>query len=327
MASQQQLKGRIGSVKNTRQITKAMELVSASKMRKAQDNAFRGRDYAQLAQQLLSRLRELTDVSKHPLFEVREQTNARLHVVLTSDRGLAGAYNSNVLKTFAREVQQDRDANIKSYVITIGRQGSNFAGKLEHVESLGAYAEFPEHPTANDLRPILNVVVKSFLQGAPKKIVDDPDAIDIRKDDADQVNKEATQADDLEHLDVPGVDYVDVIFTDFKSSLVQEVSSVRLLPAAFAEEQISSDLEQATFEPSPAAVLESVTQRLVESQLYQAFLESMASEQSSRMLAMKNASDNAGDIIDDLTLAYNTARQAAITQELAEITGGAEAIK
>ncbi len=327
MASQQQLKGRIGSVKNTRQITKAMELVSASKMRKAQDNAFRGRDYAQLAQQLLSRLRELTDVSKHPLFEVREQTNARLHVVLTSDRGLAGAYNSNVLKTFAREVQQDRDANIKSYVITIGRQGSNFAGKLEHVESLGAYTEFPEHPTANDLRPILNVVVKSFLQGAPKKIVDDPEAVDIRKDDADRASTESAQVDELEHLDVPGVDYVDVIFTDFKSSLVQEVSSVRLLPAAFTEEQISSDLEQATFEPSPAAVLESVTQRLVESQLYQAFLESMASEQSSRMLAMKNASDNAGDIIDDLTLAYNTARQAAITQELAEITGGAEAIK
>lgn len=288
MASQQQLKQRIGSVRNTRQITKAMELVSASKMRRAQENAIRGRDYRNLALQLLTRLRQLTDVSKHPLFAVRKP-KARLHIVITSDRGLAGAYNSSVLKRFAREVTEDRDNGVSSFVITIGRQGSTFASKLEYIQTLGAYTDFPDHPTANDLQPILQTAKEKFLAAE--------------------------------------VDYVDIIYTDYKSSIVQEVTRQRLLPAAFTEVEIDTELADATFEPSPQAVLNSVTERLVEVQLYQAILESLASEQSARMMAMKSASDNAGDIIDDLTLAFNTARQAAITQELAEITGGAEAIK
>ncbi len=264
-----------------------MELVSASKMRRAQESAFKGRDYRNLAQQILTRLKQLTDVSKHPLFEVRP-AKARLYILITSDRGLAGAYNSSALKQFTKALTDDRDNGLKSYVITIGRQGSNFVGRLEHVESLGAYTNFPEQPDANDLRPVLNVSIEKFLSGE--------------------------------------VDTVDIVFTDFRSSIVQEVTTQRLLPAAFEVVPVEADLADATFEPNPRAVLESVTQRLVESQLYQALLESFASEQSARMMAMKNASDNASDIIDDLTLAFNTARQAAITQELAEITGGAEAI-
>ncbi len=324
MASQQQIKGRIKSVRNTRQITKAMELVSASKMRKAQENALKGRDYAAMSEQLLTRLREITDVSKHPLFEIRNEVKARLHVVVTSDRGLAGAYNSSVLKTFTKEVQADRDAGVDSYTLTIGRQGSNFASKIEHVQSLGAYTDFPEHPTANDLRSILDTVIASFLKGStnrkPVKVSEDSDAPVVPEPVPPAEERE-------EELHVPAVDVVDVIYTDYKSSIVQEVTSLRLLPAAFTEVEIEPDLERADFEPSATQVLESVAQRLIEAQLYQALLESMASEQSARMMAMKNASDNASDIIDDLTLAFNTARQAAITQELAEITGGAEAIK
>lgn len=319
MASQQQLKSRIGSVKNTRQITKAMELVSASKMRKAQDNALKGRDYASLSKQLLTRLRELTDVSKHPLFELRKQPKARLHLVITSDRGLAGAYNSSVLKAFTKEVQADRDAGVASYVVTIGRQGSNFASKLEYIQVIGSYTEFPEQPTANDLRPILNTVVDSFLKGGKTEVSSDAD------DDFDLDDEVAV--DSPNDLDLPAVDYVDIIYTDYKSSILQEVAITRLLPAAFTDVEIEPELDRAEFEPTPKAVLESVVQRLVEAELYQTILESLASEQSARMMAMKSASDNASDIIDDLTLAFNTARQAAITQELAEITGGAEAIK
>ncbi len=288
-----------------------MELVSASKMRKAQENALMGRDYARMSKELLTRLRELTDVRKHPLFELRAQPKARLHILITSDRGLAGAYNSSVLKAFARAIQADRDSGTASYAITIGRQGSTFAGKLEHVQILGAYTNFPEHPTANDLAPILRTAIDCFLKDAQAK----------------SVSEEDEETTNVQELELPAVDYVDIIYTDYKSSILQEVNTTRLLPAAFTDVEIEPDLERADFEPTPQAVLDNVAERLIEAELYQTILESLASEQSARMMAMKNASDNASDIIEDLTLAFNTARQAAITQELAEITGGAEAIK
>lgn len=288
MASTQQLKRRIGSVKNTKQITKAMELVAASKMRRAQENANRSRDYRDLANSILTRLRELTNVDKHPLF-VQRTIKSRLILVVTSDRGLAGAYNSNVLRSLAAELKKDQENKIANHLIVIGRQAANFAAKLQDVDVVASYQEFPDHPSSNDVQPILNTITEKYK----------------KKD----------------------IDAADIIYTNFKSSINQEVTQHRLLPAAFTEVPISDDLELAVFEPSPQAVLDSVTIRLIEANLSQALLESLASEHSMRMIAMKNASDNASDLIDDLTLAYNTARQAAITQEIAEITGGAEAIK
>lgn len=292
MASSQQLKGRITSVKNTKQITKAMELVSASKMRRAQEHAKRSRDYRNLARQILARLRELTDVGKNPLYAVRTPTT-RLHVVITSNRGLAGAYNSNILRRLTRELIIDKEAGIKSQAIVIGKQGAKFIVRFEDVNVVAVFTDFPENPTANDIRPILDTIIQKFKDG-------DADAVDI-------------------------------LYTDYKSSIVQEVTIDRLLPAAYIDEDEQQEdelnIEEAVFEPSPKAVLENVTERLIESQLNQAFLESSASEQSMRMMAMKSATDNASDLIEDLTLAFNTARQAAITQELAEITGGSEAIK
>lgn len=288
MANTITLKRRINSVRNTRQITKAMELVAASKMRRAQTHAERTRDFHNLARALLTRLRELTDVNKHPLYRQRK-LRTRLHLIITSDQGLAGAYNSNLFKQFTKELQDDQSQNIQSQVITIGRRGSSFVSRLEGVELLAAYHRFPEQPTANNIRPILNTIINLFTQ---------------RK-----------------------VDAVDVIYTDYKTSITQIVRSRRLLPAAFQDIEIEPDLERATFEPSVQRVLEGLTVRLIEAQLNQAFSEAQASEQSMRMMAMKNATDNANDLIDDLTLVFNTARQAAITQELAEITGGAEAIQ
>lgn len=288
MASSQQLKSRISSVKNTKQITKAMELVSASKMRRAQERAIKSRDYRNLASQILARLRELTDVSVHPLYAERPIKN-RLHVVVTSNRGLAGAYNSNVLRQLTKELMEDKEQGIGSQAIVIGKQGAKFIVRFEHVEVLAVYQSFPDHPTANDIRPILDTVIEKF-----------------------------TKAE---------ADVVDVTYTDYKSSINQVVTVERLLPAAAVDVPISDDLELAVFEPSPKVVLDSITERLIEAQLNQAFMESSASEQSMRMIAMKNATDNATDLVDDLTLAFNTARQAAITQELAEISGGAEAMK
>lgn len=307
MASTQQIKGRIKSVKNTKQITKAMELVSASKMRRAQEATLASREYTMTARQILTRLRELTDVSEHPLFVTRE-VKSRILVVITSDRGLAGAYNANILRRLTKELQTDREAGIKTELILIGKQASRFIVKIEGVHILGAYESMPERPVLADISAILQTIKSQFVG-----------TTEMKTDDSDGKSKETPVP--------PQVDAVDVLYTDYKSSVIQEVTLDTLLPAAFDSTRSSDDATDAIFEPSPQAVLDSIADKLVDVQLWQAFLESQASEQSARMMAMKTASDNAGDLIDDLTLAMNTARQAAITQELAEITGGAEAIK
>lgn len=288
MANTITLKRRIGSVKNTRQITKAMELVAASKMRRAQEYAKSGRVYREAAYSLLTRLSAITEVNEHPLFTVREVKN-RLYVVITSNRGLAGAYNSNILRLLAKSIIEDDGAGVKSSVIAVGKQAANFARRLDHVELLAAYEAFGDKPTANDVRPLLNTVSEMYK--------------------------------DKEFDDVV------LLYTDFKSNIVQIASKLPLLPARYDEMPDTGSLENVTFEPSIGVVLDNATERLLEVQLWQAMLESIASEHSMRMMAMKSATDNASDLIDDLTLAFNTARQAKITQELAEITGGAEAMK
>ncbi len=287
MASTQQLRQRITSVKNTKQITKAMEMVSASKLRRAQEAAQKSREFAKIARQILSRIRQLTNVDKHPLFAKRAVKN-RLIIVVASDRGLAGAYNASVLKFFAQELQKDMKTGIISHVITVGKQATTFCAKISGLEIRAAYHDLIDQPTAENLRPILNDALVGFQSST--------------------------------------FDAVDIVYTDFISSINQKPAIARVLPAAFEEIKIPIHLEEATFEPSPKRVLEGITERFVEVEMMQYLFESSASEQSSRMIAMKNATDNANDIVDDLTLALNSARQAAITQELAEITSGAEAI-
>jgi len=282
------LKRRIGSVKNTKQITKAMELVAASKMRRAQEFAQHGRAYREAAYSLLTRLSAITEVNDHPLF-VKRDIKTRLYVVITSNRGLAGSYNSNVIRLLAKAIVEDSKAGVKSQVVAIGKQAAQFARRLEGVDLVAAYDGFGDQPTSNDVRPLLSSLSGMY---ADKK-----------------------------------VDDVQLIYTEFKTNIVQIAKSLSLLPARFEATENVDSLAQVTFEPSVAEVLDSVTERLLEVQLWQALLESLASEHSMRMMAMKSATDNASDLIDDLTLAFNTARQSAITQELAEITGGAEAMK
>ena len=290
MANKITLKRRIGSVKNTRQITKAMELVSASKMRRAQEAAASGRMYRQYAYSLLTRLSSITEVEEHPLYQKRE-IKTRLYIVITSNSGLAGAYNANILRMLTKLVIADEKTGIKSQIVAIGKKGAQFARSVKTLDMIAAFTEVGDHPDANDIRPILNTAADLYRNAA--------------------------------------VDDVELLYTQFKSNLVQEATQLNLLPARFeaTDESESAPIANSTFEPSIEAVLNNVTERLLEVQVYQALLESVASEHSMRMLAMKNATDNATDIIADLTLEFNTARQAAITQELAEITGGAEAIQ
>jgi F-type H+-transporting ATPase subunit gamma len=288
MASTQLLQRRIKSVKSTKQITKAMELVAASKMRRATEVAHRGRSYREAAHALLSRLTTVTDVNDHPLF-VKREVKTKLYLTITSDRGLAGAYNSNIVKLLTRSVLEDRKKGIKVQAIMVGNRGAQFVRRVEGIEIIAAFPGFGDQPSANDIRPILDSIVELFSEKR--------------------------------------VDEIQLLYTVHRSNILQEATSIALLPARLETTEKVESLSNVTFEPSVTAVLDNVTIRLLEVQIWQAILESIASEHSMRMLSMKNATDNATALIDDLTLAFNTARQASITQEIAEVTGGAEAMK
>lgn len=288
MPSQRQLKSRIRSVKNTKQITKAMQMVAASKMRRAQDSTKATAAYTATARDILAHLARQGATMGHLLFQERP-VSRRLMIVIASDKGLAGAYNGNVAKHYLRELIADDKAHIKTDTIAIGRKVTQFVTRLKDAKLIGAYEDLPDHLEGHELRAVLDTAYKLFESGE--------------------------------------VDVVDMVYTEFISSITQTPKTERLLPAGKAGEPTDEAINEAEFEPSPEVVLENVVYRLLGAQLFQAFLDARASEHSMRMLAMKNATDNATDLIDDLTLAMNKARQAAITQELAEISGGSEAMK
>ncbi len=285
MASTITLKRQITSIKGTRQITKAMELVSASKLRRAQDYAARSRDYRDLAYDLLKKLNVMNEVEQTHMFAKRP-VKTRLYIVVTSNTGLAGAYNANVIKQLIQAVKRDESARVTSSVITIGSKGAQFARRIHEIDLLAAYPPFRDQPDANDVRPILDTVIKQYTDET--------------------------------------VDEVNILYTKFISTVAQEATIQQLLPAPAPEK--NEETLTGNFEPDVETVVAQVTTRLIEAQIWQDVLESLASEHAMRMLATKNATDNANDLIEDYTLELNTARQAAITQELAEISGGAEAM-
>ncbi len=288
MASTRQIKSRIRSVRSNRQITKAMELVAASKLKKAQERSVATRQYTDAAVEVLNALAATTDVARSPLYMVRP-IKSRVVIVITSDRGLAGAYNTNALRLLTKQLREDDASKVSTDVITIGRKGSSFVSKLKDVEAKGSYS-IDEDVSVNQIRPILLNVIQMFKDGE--------------------------------------VDSVEVITTKFVNSFTQTAEMTNLLPAGTSDidgmEKPSVDM---LFEPSAEEVLDYATTRLIEAHLFQSILDARASEHAMRRVAMKNASDNAGEIVDDLTLEMNKVRQAGITQELAEISGGAEAMK
>lgn len=287
MPSTQALKSRIRSVKSTRQITKAMQLVAASKMRRAQEATKASDPYTIAARRLLAELAQHVSVKGHPLFSARP-VKTRLLVVIAADKGLAGAYNSNVMKMFANELKTDVASHTKTIAITVGRKASQFAARIKDAMIIGAYENLPDRPDGSELRGIMDTIKDKFTSGE--------------------------------------VDAVDILFTDFVTSITQTAMVTRVLPAGINDMGENLDSRDVTYEPSAEEVLDGIAYRLVEAQIFQALLDARASEHSMRMVAMKNATDNASDLVDDLTLEMNKARQAAITQELAEISGGVEAI-
>ena len=287
MTSTRALKTRIRSVGNTKQITKAMQLVAASKMRRAQEADKASAPYTRAASELLTYMASQGVTDGHPLFE-RRHVKKRMLIVIASDKGLAGAFNSNVSKTYLSNLTSDAEEGVANETLAIGRRIAQLATRLKDVEVVGVYEDLADRPSGHEIRTILDMARQKFTSGE--------------------------------------IDAVDIVFTEFVSSMTQTATTRRLLPAGYVSTDVSDAVRDAKYEPSIEYVLDNVVHRLLEAQLYQAILDSKASEHSMRMVAMKNATDNASDLIDDLTLEMNKVRQGAITQELAEISGGVEAM-
>jgi F-type H+-transporting ATPase subunit gamma len=281
MANTQDIRRRIKSIRNTAQITKAMQMVAASKMRKAQQHALAGRPYSELLNRVLVSLKSRTDPLLHPLLQIRP-TNKELVLVISTDKGLAGALNTNLM----REAAVFDSA--KTVYVTAGRKARQFIARTKR--ELLADFELKDAPTILETKAISKFCVEKFLSRE--------------------------------------VDKVTVLYTHFVNTINQKPVAQTLLPIsqfvfdtrAGGQNEAGPDLMlEYTFEPSPQAVLDFMLPYYVQYQVYQMVLDARASEHSARMVAMKNATDNANQFIKDLTLEYNKMRQASITTELLEI--------
>ncbi len=287
MASLQDIRRRIASVKNTQQITKAMKMVAAAKMKKAQEAILSARPYAQKMHLVLSSLAARTEHEAHPLLKVREEERVGI-LVLTSDRGLCGGFNSNISRQALRFFKEQQEKQNQITLNIIGKKGRNFF-KSREIQMDQVYTD---------------------LSGK----------VDYRK--AEEIGRDMVEPFVKEELDV-----IYLIYNEFKSAISQKVVVERLLPVEPLEVTDEMNAVEYLYEPSEKEVLAEILPQYVESQIYRAFLESEASEQGARMTAMDSATNNATDLIHHLTLTMNKARQAQITREISEIVGGAEALK
>lgn len=287
MANIRDIRRRIKAVKNISQVTKAMEAVAAAKMRKAQDQVVATRPYAKSAGEVLSYVARLPNAehSLDALIQPRPIKKACV-VLITGDRGLAGGFNSNVIRKASSLMKKRRDAGVDVSVIAIGKKGRDWLLRYDpviHAEFIG----MSDSPTEDDASPVARLLIDEFVQG--------------------------------------NFDVVDLVYTDFVNTLSQVPVVHQLLPVIPAEPSVEMAPDY-IFEPSPDAVLERVLYGFTEVQILQGLYESIASEYSARMVAMRNATEAANELVDSLTLTYNKARQAGITNELIDIVGGATAL-
>jgi F-type H+-transporting ATPase subunit gamma len=290
MPSSRHLRRRISSVKNTEQITRAMKMVAAAKFRKAQEAVLAGRPYAQHMRLALSRLARNKDVQDHPLLAHRDPVKHEHLIVLTSDRGLCGSFNSNVLRAAEHHLLDQFERDIQVHIRTIGRKGFQYMRKQD-VDLEQNLEDLLSHPNYRQV-------------------------IDLAEDLAERFKTGRT-------------DRVSLVFNEFRSAIQQQVVFRTLLPlqAPADEDEDERDLIDYIYEPDQPQLIDRLVHRYLANQLFTIILESVASEHGARMTAMENASTNAADMIQRLTLEYNKARQAAITTELMEIVSGAEALK
>ncbi len=283
MATQREIRRRIASVRNIKQITRAMQFVAASKLKRAQDATLGARPYSDKLEEVLADVASVLGGEEHPLLAQREGQR-RCLVVFTTDRPLAGALNANVVRFSAREIVEHPG---ELAVVAVGRKGRDALRRMR-VPIAAFFLNFGDRPSFADVLPLARLITDDYLAGT--------------------------------------YDRIDLIFPRFISTLIQRPELERLLPIRPSTDTRGIPGNQFIFEPDPGAVLEQLLPRYVAIRVYQAVLESAASEQSSRMVAMKNATENAEDLIEDLTLTYNKVRQANITREMIEIASGAQAL-
>ncbi len=286
MASPREIRRRIRSVRNMSQITRAMEMVSASKMRRAQQRVVASRPYAERLQTVIADLSALQidpeEMRAFPLLEQREVRRSAV-ILITPDKGLTGALNSNIIRRASRYILAE--AGVPVEVIASGKKGRDFMVRTRQ-DVVAEFTGLGDNPSLEDIRPIAQVALDDFTSGK--------------------------------------VDAVHIVFPRFVNTLSQVPEVRPILPIVRPEG--AGEYSDYIFEPNPLVVLNDLLPRFVEIQIYQALLESIASEHSARMVAMRNASQNAKDLVSDLTLSYNKARQAMITAEVSEIAAGANAL-
>ncbi|OEH93316.1 F0F1 ATP synthase subunit gamma [Bacillus solimangrovi] len=288
MASLRDIKARITSTKKTKQITKAMQMVSASKLNRAEMNAKSFVPYMNKIQEVVASIALGSNGVNHPMLESRDVKKTG-YLVITSDRGLAGAYNSNVLRNVYQKIQERHNSTDEYGIIVMGRVGRDFF-KKRNMPIIEEIVGVNDEPLFSDIKDIASKAVKYFAEGT--------------------------------------YDELYMYYNHFVSAIQQDFTENKLLPLTdLAGEVDGTALSSYEYEPSQEEILEELLPQYAESLIYGALLDGKASEHAARMTAMKSATDNADDLISTLTLSYNRARQAAITQEITEIVGGAAALE
>lgn len=283
-AGMRDIKRRIRSVSNTKQITKAMELVSSAKLRRTREKLEKTRPYYNTIVRSINDILASTSGIKHPFLEKREVKKSA-YIVITADRGLCGGYNNNVIKLTEENIKNKENA----VIIAVGQKGRDFFRRRGY-NLVGEFVHISENPQYSHAREIGNIVIDLY-----------------KKKEIDEVN---------------------VVYTQFESTISQVTKIMKLLPAEnVVEKEGRKKTTLVEYEPSPEEVLDYLIPKYIHSVIYGAMIEASASEQAARRNAMESATDNAQEMIEDLKLSYNRARQASITQEIAEIVGGAEALK
>ena len=287
MAGGREIKTKIKSVQNTRKVTRALEMVSASKIRKAQDRMKASRPYARAMKQVIGHLAQANSEFQHPYLVQRAETKRVGYIIVSSDRGLAGSLNNNLFRKLLGEIRKWQEQDVQVDVVTIGQKASVYFRRIK-VDMLATVSHLGDQPHLEQLVGVVKVMLDAYSSGK--------------------------------------VDKVFLTYNDFVNTMTQRAAFDQLLPLPEADTQIAHHDWDYIYEPDAQTVLEHVLTRYIESLVYQAVMENVASEHAARMVAMKSASDNASKLIDTLNLVYNKARQAAITQEISEIVGGAAAV-
>jgi F-type H+-transporting ATPase subunit gamma len=287
MAGAREIRTKIKSVANTRKVTRALEMVSASKIRKAQELMRASRPYARAMRQVIGHIAHATAEYKHPFMITRESVKRVGYIVVTTDRGLCGGLNANLFRRLLTEIRAWNEKGVEVDIVSIGSKGNAFFRRLK-VNMVGSVTHLGEKPQIAQLIGVIKVMLDAYSAGR--------------------------------------VDRLNLAYNDFVNTMTQKPTIDALLPLPPSAELVTAHNWDYLYEPDPETVMEHVLTRYIESLVYQGTLENLASEHAARMVAMKSASDNATKAIDSLTLVYNKARQSAITQEISEIVGGAAAV-